>query len=43
MTKLKNHEAPIVEDKKRVDTILIGLGIPIDMMNFYDEDYRNFE
>ena len=33
----------MIDDKSDVDKILIGLGIPVDMLNWYDEDSRNFE
>jgi centrosomal protein CEP104 len=42
-TKIKNEELEIVDNKSNVDKLLIGMGIPVDMLNWYEIDSRNYE
>lgn len=43
MSKIKNEELPIVDDKSNIDKLLIGMGIPVDMINWFDQDARMYE
>lgn len=43
MSKIRNEEIPLVEDKTNIDKLLIGMGIPVDMINWFDEDARIYE
>ncbi|KAL4438288.1 hypothetical protein ABPG74_009711 [Tetrahymena malaccensis] len=43
MSKIKNEELQLVDDKTNIDKILIGMGIPVDMINWFDQDARMYE
>jgi hypothetical protein len=40
INKVKNHEIPLAYDRSEVDKILVGIGIPVDLMGWFEEDYR---
>lgn len=42
-TRIKNEELPSTSSKAAIDKILIGLGIPLDLIAWFDEDDRNFQ
>jgi len=35
-TKIRNEQIPIVDDKTNIDKLLIGMGIPVDMLNWFE-------
>lgn len=41
-TRISNKEIPLSQNKDPIDKILIGLGIPLDLIAWFDEDARNF-
>lgn len=43
MSRLKNEEIPLVDDKQNIDKLLIGMGIPVDLINWFDMDARMYE
>lgn len=43
MSRIKNEEIPIVDEKSNIDKIMIGMGIPVDLINWFDEDARIYE
>jgi centrosomal protein CEP104 len=43
MSKLKNEEIEVDNDKTNIDKLLIGMGIPVDMINWFDTDARMYE
>jgi len=43
MSKVRNEEIALTNDKTDIDKLLIGLGIPVDILNWYEEDSRNYE
>ena len=42
-TRIKNEELPVTNNKSAIDKILIGLGVPVDLIAWFDEDDRNFQ
>ena len=42
-TRIKNEEIPLTNNKTAIDKILIGLGVPVDLIAWFDEDDRNFQ
>ena len=42
-TRIKNEELPITNNKSAIDKILIGLGVPVDLIAWFDEDDRNYQ
>jgi centrosomal protein CEP104 len=42
-TNIKNEAMPLTNDKSNIDKILISLGMPLDLIAWFDEDDRNFE
>ena len=42
-SRLKNETLPVTNDKSQVDKILISIGLPLDLIAWFDEDDRNFE
>jgi len=40
---IKNEQIPLVRDKDSVDKVLIGLGVPLDLLAWFEEDERNYE
>jgi len=42
-TRIKNEELPLTNSKSAIDKILIGLGVPVDLIAWFDEDDRNFQ
>jgi hypothetical protein len=41
--KIKNEQIPLAQDKATVDQLLIGLGIPIDLLGWFEDDLRENE
>lgn len=39
-TRIKNEEIPLSDDKTTIDKLLIGMGIPIDLMGWFEDDLR---
>lgn len=42
-TRIKNEEIPLISNKGAIDKILIGLGVPVDLIAWFDEDDRNYQ
>lgn len=42
-TRIKNEELPLTSNKAGIDKILIGLGVPVDLIAWFDEDDRNYQ
>jgi centrosomal protein CEP104 len=41
-TQIKNEQIPLISNNDAIDKILIGLGVPVDLIAWFDEDVRNF-
>ena len=43
LSRIKNEEIPLKEDKTTIDKLLIGMGIPIDLLGWFEDDLRESE
>ena len=40
---VKNEQIPLVRDNANVEKILVGMGVPLDLLAWFEEGDRNFE
>ena len=40
--KIKNEELPLTSDKGHIDKILMELGMPLDLLTWFEADDRNY-
>ena len=40
---VKNEEIPLTKDNSEVEKVLIGMGIPLDLLAWFEEGERNFD
>ena len=40
---VKNHQIPVTNDKSKIDALLVNLGIPVDLLSWFEEDNRSYD
>jgi len=42
-TRISNKQIPKVKDKSKIDELLINLGMPVDLLSWFEEDNRSYD
>ena len=42
-TKITNKQIPLTKNKNKVDELLVNLGMPVDLLSWFEEDDRSYD